>query len=124
MSTFVGPVAFVRLAFWTLTSRQQAMAQLSRDGTRPVRLRRPPSCRLGAGRTVERLLWMSRATCLVRSCVLQNWHAANGVRYDVVVGVVSPRRGFRAHAWLDRPGAAPPADFTEMMRIPCAEVAE
>jgi hypothetical protein len=114
-------VARLRLAVWALTSRRQAKVQLRRDGTKPVRLNRPPAVGLHGTRVVERVLWASRATCLVRSCVLQNWYAASGLHYDVVVGVMSPQGGFRAHAWLDQSGPEQPQGFTELMRIRCLE---
>jgi hypothetical protein len=115
--TSPGAIVLIKLTFWTLMSRQRAKAQLHRDGTKPVRLTRPPWSGPAGTRMVERLLWRSHTTCLVRSCVLQHWYASQGLHYDVVVGVMSPESGFRAHAWLDQPDAEQPQGFTEMMRI-------
>ena len=46
----------------------------------------------------------------------QRWLAAAGVPAELVVGVTSPRDGFRAHAWL--PGDRVPPGFTELTRYP------
>jgi hypothetical protein len=49
---------------------------------------------------------------------MQRWHEAQGVALDVVIGVTAPSTGFKAHAWLEPPGAPPPANgFSEITRI-------
>lgn len=64
------------------------------------------------------MLRLTRATCLERSVVLQQWYGAQGVARDVVIGVTAPRAGFRAHAWLEEPGKLTHTEFTEITRLP------
>ncbi len=66
------------------------------------------------------VLARTRATCLVQSIVLQRWFADHGQPFDVVIGVTAPSDGFRAHAWLDRPGEAGTEDFAELHRLPAS----
>ena len=106
----------LRLAVWVLSSCSTAKRQLRVNGSARVLLRRPPVAGSRYTKLVERVLWYRRTTCLVRSCVLQQWLEANGEYLDVVIGVTSPETGFRAHAWLDR-GACEFTEFTEISRI-------
>lgn len=73
----------------------------------------PPAHRRG----VVALLRIRRDTCLVRSAVLQSWDSAHGLHRDIVIGVTSPRDGFRAHAWLDGERRRE-AGFQELARRP------
>jgi hypothetical protein len=73
----------------------------------------------GVGTRIVRLVVrVQRATCLEESLVLQRWFADNGSLYDIVIGVKSPREGFVAHAWLERPGALTHTQFRAMTRVP------
>jgi hypothetical protein len=82
----------------------------------------PPAPRTSAvgGRLVRLVLRVTRATCLEKSLVLQRWFADNGTTYDIVIGVKSPREGFAAHAWLERPGELTQTNYRAMTRIPGA----
>lgn len=60
----------------------------------------------------------TRATCLVRSLVLQRWLADQGEQVDLIIGVTPPSAGFRAHAWLDRTGEIGTEGYTELHRLP------
>lgn len=58
------------------------------------------------------------STCLEKALVLQRWEAAHDAGADVVIGVVGPRDGFRAHAWLETMPEGQPAAFQELLRLP------
>ncbi len=66
--------------------------------------------------TVAGVLRRRRATCLVRSALLQRWDADHGRHRPLVVGVArDPGEGVSAHAWLD---GEPHAQFEELLRRP------
>jgi hypothetical protein len=74
---------------------------------------------------VDRVLTATRATCLVRSVVVQRFLADNGEPVELLIGASSPKAGFRAHAWLARAAEADAGHgFTVMMRLSPAKVAE
>jgi hypothetical protein len=84
-----------------------------------VTLPTPPVLPPHSERGVRAVLRRRRATCLERSLVLQQWLVARGDPRDLVIGVIGPSDGFKAHAWLDgeddrHPGTAP---FRELTRI-------
>jgi len=58
------------------------------------------------------------SSCLERALVLQRWEADHGSPGDVVIGVVGPRDGFRAHAWLESASDGQPSVFQELLRLP------
>ena len=64
------------------------------------------------------VLGRTRATCLVRSLVLQQWLADHDEPVDLIIGVTPPSQGFRAHAWLDRPNEEGTEGYTELHRLP------
>jgi hypothetical protein len=68
-------------------------------------------------RTLDRVLYIGRGSCLENAAVRQAWLAARGRRHDLVIGVTGADR-FSAHAWLDGEPPAPPDDFTEIVRRP------
>jgi hypothetical protein len=76
----------------------------------------PPVLGHHATPAVAGLLKRTRATCLVRSLVLQRWHAAHGDRRDLIIGVTSPQAGFTAHAWLEGEPVGWVGDFVELTR--------
>jgi hypothetical protein len=86
----------------------------------PLPLPRPPRAPQETTRAVRSVLGRTRANCLVRSLVLQAWFTEQGDPCDVIIGVTPPSDGFRAHAWLDRPGDIDSDGFTELHRIPPA----
>jgi hypothetical protein len=108
-------VLAVRSALWTLRTRADSAKQLRFGGLPGVRLTAPPSLRPKDRRVVVSLLRALGASCLERSLVLQRFDAATGMARTVIIGVTSPGRGFRAHAWL----AGEPqrdGDFREIVR--------
>jgi hypothetical protein len=78
----------------------------------------PPVLPAAAGRGVEALLRRAKPTCLEAALVRQSWLRAHGVLCDVVIGVTSPRDGFKAHAWLEDPRQpAAPHPWRELTRL-------
>lgn len=77
----------------------------------------PPPLPAGHRLGVVAVLRARRDTCLVRSAVLQSWDLAQGLPRDIVIGVTSPRQGFRAHAWLEGEHRQA-AGFQELTRRP------
>jgi hypothetical protein len=80
------------------------------------RLLCPPPLPDSAGRAVAGVLARTKASCLVRSLVLQAWHAAHDRQRDVVVGVRHADGAVEAHAWLE--GEQNDGDFVELVRRP------
>jgi hypothetical protein len=109
----------LRATLWALRARRQALRAVSGDGiaTR-VSFSKPPRTPVDATRAVTAVMASTRATCLVRSLVLQRWLLDHGEAVDVVIGVTAPSNGFRAHAWLDRPGELGTDGFEELHRLP------
>ena len=108
----------VRILFWTLTSRVRARHVVHASGLTDLTLDPAPPLGLHNVGKVERVLAITRATCLVRSAVVQRWLADNGQNVDLIVGVTAPSRGFKAHAWLDREAERHNSEtFTEIARI-------
>ena len=109
--------ARLRAAFWALRARRIARRVVwAGDLTQPVELPPSPAVPADAVSAVAIVLRYTRATCLVSSLVMQHWLRDHGEMVDVVIGVTSPRDGFRAHAWLDRPGDWSD-DYTEVHRL-------
>jgi hypothetical protein len=108
----------VSAAAWAVHVRFQIGRQLHKVSVE--HLERPAAPRLGldATRGVRVALLMTKATCLERSLVYQSWFAAHGIDRDVVIGVTSPKPGFRAHAWLEEPGQLTELDYTAITRLP------
>lgn len=112
----------LRVITWTLAARVRARHLVQATGLSSLTIPAAPRLGLEHIGKVERVLALSRATCLVRSAVVQRWLADNGERVDLVVGVKPPSQGFRAHAWLDRESERHnTAEFTEITRIPAGD---
>lgn len=108
-----------RAAGWALYARVRVGQIVWRHGVAaPVAL--PDSAGIAPDGlpAVLSVLGRTRATCLVRSLVLQRWLADHGEPVDLVIGVTPPSRGFQAHAWLDRPEETGYEGYTELHRIP------
>ena len=111
------PVASARAAAWAWSEAHRLGRSLRRDGFAAVgEIRRPPALAAHRRPVVSGVLRLSRATCLVRSAVLQRWDADHDRPRPLVVGVAKdPAGGFAAHAWLE--GEAAPG-FVEIHRRP------
>src|SRR5690348_3837188 len=112
-----------RAAVWALRAQVVTRRQLRTREVEQVVVPTAPGLGIGATRGVDVVLRLTRATCLERSVVLQQWYKAQGIARDVVIGVTAPRAGFRAHAWLEEPGMLTHTEFTEITRLPGASAA-
>jgi hypothetical protein len=108
--------ATIRAAWWAERSLRVARRRLRRDPLALVGVAPPPLLPARALRGVEAVLRRRDARCLERSLILQRWHAAQGVAYDIVIGVTSPE-AFSAHAWLDGEDDAEAGPFLELARL-------
>lgn len=111
-------VASLRAAWWTVRARRRARRDVRHEPFRPVSLPPPPPLPEHAARGVRAVLRRRSDTCLIRATVMQAWYSSQGQRRDVVIGVTAPKRGFRAHAWLDGDRAASSDVYEELIRIP------
>jgi hypothetical protein len=110
--------AQARAGLWALHALARAVRHLRRRPIEALRLPRPPRLGLDATRGVDVVLNRLHATCLQKSVVQQRWYAEHDVPYDVVIGVGSPKLGFKAHAWLEEPGQLTETEYTEIHRLP------
>src|SRR5579875_2845917 len=101
---------------WALRARLAARRAVLGGGFRGLDLPSAPRTSVDRSRDVKRVLSVTASKCLVTSAVLQEWYAAQGRPYDLVIGVKSPREGFAAHAWLDMPGEVI-VGYTEITRV-------
>jgi hypothetical protein len=108
--------AALRAAWWTLRAVRHAERELQRRPLESVMATLPsvPALPDRAGRGVNAVLRRRDDTCLERAVVLQAWEAAHGRRRDLVIGVTSPRDGFKAHAWLEHERVSP--EYAELLR--------
>jgi hypothetical protein len=107
----------VRAGLWSLRAVRVARRELRRNGLDGrVALPAPPPVPASAVGGVKRALRLTRATCLVRTSVLQAWHAGHGWERELVVAVPPPGEGFAAHAWLDGDDPGEGRDFTVLLR--------
>jgi Transglutaminase-like superfamily len=106
-------------AFWALRAVCSARRQLRSTGHAGIVLPPVPRRPEAAARGVRVVLRRLPATCLERAVILQRWRAAQGDPHDVVVGVLGPGEGFRAHAWLDdeEPVLVDGEQYRELLRI-------
>lgn len=107
--------ASLRTAIWTLRAIRRTRRSLSRsplDALIPV----PPAVGEPAIRGINSVLNRRGSTCLVRSLVLQRWHASKGRQLDLVIGVLPPSQGFGAHAWLEGEAPCHSEGFVELLR--------
>lgn len=118
MARILDPPA-VRAAWWAWRSALRTRRRLSAVGLDATAVPPPPRLRDAERRIVAGVLRRMGATCLVRSMVLQAWDSSHGRSRALVIGVVAPSKGFRAHAWLEGDPACRD-EFTEFTRrSPC-----
>jgi Coenzyme PQQ synthesis protein D (PqqD)/Transglutaminase-like superfamily len=108
----------VSAAAWATRVRFKVGRELRRTRVDELELPLAPRLGLQATRGVRVALFLTKATCLERSLVFQSWYAAHDIARDVVIGVSLPKRGFRAHAWLEEPGQLTEHEYTEITRLP------
>jgi Transglutaminase-like superfamily len=107
----------LRAAWWAFRAARSTERRLRRGGLDgALVLRPPPQLPAEAERGVRAVLRRSEESCLVESIVLQAWHAGQGRRRDLVVGVSPPGEQFRAHAWLAGDVPGPEGRFRELLR--------
>ncbi len=111
-------VSSMRALWWAQRAIHQARRDLPRKGLDDLVVVPPPPLPTGVRRWVVALLRVRRQTCLIRSVVLQAWDASHGRRRDLVIGVTSPREGFKAHAWLEGDSESSFCGFSELSRRP------
>jgi len=108
----------VRAAWWTHRALRAARRGLAAGELRNVAMPKPGSLPATAARGVEAILRRRSHTCLEGALVRQRWLATQGVARDVVIGVMAPRDGFEAHAWLAQPhDSATPQAWQELTRV-------
>ncbi len=105
-------------AAWTVTASAQARRIARHGRLADGRVLRPPPLPTSAGRAANGVLARTRASCLVRSLVLQAWHAAHGTDRDLVIGVRHADGAVEAHAWLE--GDPDADDYVELVRRPAS----
>lgn len=111
-------VGSVRAALWGARALRRTRRALKAEGLVQPSLPNVPKVsgeyRYGVVGALRRL----DATCLERATVLQSWDAGHDLARDLIIGVTSPRRGFRAHAWLEGDPPCHDEGFTELLRRP------
>jgi hypothetical protein len=107
----------LRAALWALRAERCVRKQLDDGGIEHLDVPRSPRVPAGAVRGVAAVLRRRGETCLVRAAIWQEWHAAHGLRRDLVIGVTSPGPEFSAHAWLDGEAVTESAGFMEISRL-------
>ncbi len=117
MRRFLDPAAW-RAALWARRAASSVRRQLRQGRVDDLVVPPPPRLPAAAERGVYAALRRLPSTCLERALVLQTWHASHGDPREVVIGVIGPRRGFDAHAWLDGEGGPSAEPFSEIMRVP------
>lgn len=94
------PLAVPRTAMWTARALGATRRSVACGVIAPLDIRPAPEGRADAEVVMNLVLRASRATCLSRSIVRQQWFADRDDRRDLLVGVTGAQ-GFRAHAWLE-----------------------
>jgi hypothetical protein len=107
----------VRAAWWTLGAVRLVRRQLAQGGIDAIDLA-PPTIPPQGNSGVRVALKLATRNCLVHAAVRQAWCAAQGRRYDLIIGVQSPSRGFKAHAWLSADRLPEAHRFVELARRP------
>jgi hypothetical protein len=106
-----------RAAWWTLQALKQVRSDLPVSKMTEIVLTPPPRLPARAVMGVKGTLHRRPHTCLMRALIMQAWYDAQGDHREIVIGVTSPARGFRAHAWLEGELACQDADvFSELTR--------
>ena len=111
-------VPTLRAALWAFRALLRTRRTFKAKGFVTPRLPGVPAVGAGSRRGALGVLRRMDATCLERATVLQAWDAAHDLPRDLVIGVTSPRVGFRAHAWLDGDPPCHAEGFTELLRRP------
>ena len=105
-------------ALWALQARRVVWrALLAGRDVKDVVVPRAPSVGLVGTSAVGRVLRATKSTCLVEASLMQEWFASQGEVYDLIIGATSPRDGFTAHAWLERPGETTRDDYKVLRRL-------
>jgi len=107
----------IRAAVWALIALRRTGRDLAAHGLDGAHVVSPPPLPASARVGVMAVVHRRPSTCLERALVLQRWEVDHGNRGDVIIGVIGPGDGFRAHAWLDTP-SDPPSAFNELLRLP------
>ena len=112
------PGEALHVARWAWAEGRRLPRALRREGIEATAMVRPAPATAARHRPVAAaVLRLSRATCLVRSAVLQRWDLDHGRARPLVVGVArNSDGGIAAHAWLD--GEPDGAGFIELHRRP------
>jgi hypothetical protein len=108
----------LRGALWAAVSARLVRRRLKHQGLQ-ASVPRPPRLGAEATRGVMGALRRLEPTCLERALVEQAWLASQGIRRDVVIGVL--RDGFEsgpAHAWVDGTSRSAEATYIELHRLP------
>ncbi|HVM13170.1 MAG TPA: lasso peptide biosynthesis protein [Egibacteraceae bacterium] len=108
----------IAAAAWAVAASAQARRIARRGDLLDARLLPPPPLPDSAGSGVAGVLARTKASCLVRSLVLQAWHASHDRERDVVVGVRHTTGAVEAHAWLE--GERNDGEYVELVRRPAA----
>lgn len=119
--SFRGLAERCRVILWAFRARLAARRAVLDAGFRGLDLLPAPRTTSDRTRDVQRVLNLTSSKCLVVSAVLQEWYVAQGLAYDLVIGVRPPGKGFAAHAWLDMPGEVVEG-FTEIARVPARSI--
>jgi Transglutaminase-like superfamily len=112
-------VPTLRAAWWATRAMRRLRRDLRQVGLH-AQVPQPPALPEAAVRGVRGVAWLSHATCLERSLLMQRWLVAHGEAHDVLVGVGPSARDFEAHAWLE--GYDPDesgAGFEVLTRVSC-----
>ena len=107
------------VAAWTWTQARRFAARSQQEGMEAVAAIEPPPAGAASQHrpTVVAVLRVARASCLVRSAILQQWDAAHDDARPLIVGVTREDDGtFAAHAWLE--GEPHAVDYIEIHRRP------
>jgi hypothetical protein len=113
---FLAPSS-LRAAAWAVVALRRTGRDLAAHGLEGARVMPPPRLPASARAGVLAVVRRRPSTCLERALVLQRWDADHGAAGDVVIGVVGPGDGFRAHAWLESAPDGAPDRFQELLRL-------
>jgi hypothetical protein len=109
--------ASLRAAWWALAAARSTHRQLAESNIAELRVPRAPALPPSSARGVRAVLRRRGERCLVSAAVWQEWHAAHGDYYDLVIGVKAPGDDFGAHAWLEHEPEGG-TGFVELSRRP------
>lgn len=106
----------LRAAWWAWRALTRARGGLRSRSLDEIRLPPAPRTRPADDYGVAVVLNRRHAKCLEAALVRQALFNARGTRRELLIGIVGPADGFRAHAWLD--GDAVDDEFVELARYP------